>query len=136
MVAYRLANKNVLIIGGGKEATGRVYLSLDSNAIVTILCPTSGLSSDIKKYRIQTHQVEHLDKEYEEADLDRKPDWDCVLSCIDDVETSKQIAAHCRRRKIPVNCADVPDACDFWFMTQIRQGPLQVGFGDKDSNAS
>ncbi|TPX31914.1 hypothetical protein SmJEL517_g04878 [Synchytrium microbalum] len=127
MVAYRLLNKRVLIIGGGKEATGRTFLALDADAIVTVLCPANGLSPDVKKYRIDTNQVTWIDAEYSESILDVSPAWDVVFGCIDEIEISKEIAVHCRKRKIPVNCADVPEACDFWFMSQIRQGPLQIG---------
>lgn len=49
-----------------------------------------------------------------------------VLTAVDDVEKSREICALCRKRKIPVNVADIPPSCDFYFGSQIRSGPLQI----------
>jgi precorrin-2 dehydrogenase/sirohydrochlorin ferrochelatase len=49
-----------------------------------------------------------------------------VLTAIDEVELSRDIATSCRARRIPVNVADDPSYCDFYFGSQIRQGPLQI----------
>ncbi|KAI8916382.1 tetrapyrrole methylase [Gorgonomyces haynaldii] len=49
-----------------------------------------------------------------------------VLCCIDDPIESRRIALLCRKMRIPVNCADIPDLCDFYFMAQFRQGALQI----------
>ncbi|EMD38662.1 hypothetical protein CERSUDRAFT_82937 [Gelatoporia subvermispora B] len=49
-----------------------------------------------------------------------------VLTAIDDVEKSREICAECRTRRIPVNVADIPPSCDFYFGSQIRNGPLQI----------
>jgi len=49
-----------------------------------------------------------------------------VLTAIDDVELSREIGASCRAHRIPVNVADDPSYCDFYFGSQIRQGPLQI----------
>jgi uroporphyrin-III C-methyltransferase len=49
-----------------------------------------------------------------------------VLACLDDPEQSTQIAAACRARRVPVNCADQPEACDFWFTSNHRDGAVQI----------
>jgi precorrin-2 dehydrogenase/sirohydrochlorin ferrochelatase len=49
-----------------------------------------------------------------------------VLTAIDDVELSRDIGTSCRASRIPVNVADDPSYCDFYFGSQIRQGPLQI----------
>ncbi|CAO3627816.1 unnamed protein product [Cunninghamella echinulata] len=49
-----------------------------------------------------------------------------VLTALDDHEESLRIGHLCRNKKIPVNVADVPDMCDFYFMSQYRDGPLQI----------
>jgi len=51
---------------------------------------------------------------------------DMVLTAIDDVQQSREICALCRKLKIPVNVADIPPSCDFYFGSQIRHGPLQI----------
>lgn len=49
-----------------------------------------------------------------------------VLSAIDDPDTSTQIWQACKARRIPVNVADVPSECDFYFGAVYRDGPVQV----------
>lgn len=49
-----------------------------------------------------------------------------VLSAIDDPEASTQIWQACKARRIPVNVADVPSECDFYFGAVYRDGPVQV----------
>lgn len=49
-----------------------------------------------------------------------------LLVAIDDHEESTNIWKLAKQRKIPVNVADVPDECDFYFGSVYRNGPLQV----------
>lgn len=49
-----------------------------------------------------------------------------VLTALDDVEKSREICALCREHRVPVNVADIPPSCDFYFGSQIRSGPLQI----------
>ncbi|KAI9203488.1 tetrapyrrole methylase [Polychytrium aggregatum] len=126
LAALRLADKHVLIVGGGKEATGRIFFALDADARVTIVAPQTGLTAAVQQ-RIDLGQVRHLDRNFDDADLDLDGGVYMVLSCIDDHEESARIAQLCRARSILVNCADIPDLCDFYFMAQYREGPLQIG---------
>jgi len=48
------------------------------------------------------------------------------LTAIDSPEASSKIWKLCKEKKIPVNVADVPSECDFYFGSQHRDGPLQV----------
>ncbi|KAJ3154492.1 hypothetical protein HDU86_004621 [Geranomyces michiganensis] len=123
LVGWRLVNKHVLIVGGGKEASGRVFFALDADARCTIVCPRDGLNDDVAN-RIANGELAHIDRNFEDADLN---DVDMVLSCIDDHEESRRIATLCRKRRIPVNCADIPELCDFYFFAQGRRGPVQFG---------
>ncbi|KAJ3156994.1 hypothetical protein HDU89_002404 [Geranomyces variabilis] len=123
LVGWRLAEKHVLIVGGGKEASGRVFFALDADACCTIVCPADGLNDDVAA-RIANGELTHINRNFEDADLD---DADMVLSCIDDHVESRRIATQCRKRRIPVNCADIPELCDFYFFAQARRGPVQIG---------
>jgi precorrin-2 dehydrogenase/sirohydrochlorin ferrochelatase len=49
-----------------------------------------------------------------------------VLSAIDDRNVSRQICEGCREKRIPVNIADMPSECDFYFGAMVERGPLQV----------
>ncbi|KAF9136019.1 hypothetical protein BGW39_009071 [Mortierella sp. 14UC] len=54
------------------------------------------------------------------------PAVDMVLSAIDDIPLSRHIYNLCKRLRIPVNIADVPPQCDFYFCSTHRDKSLQV----------
>lgn len=49
-----------------------------------------------------------------------------VLTAVDDPVASTEIYTLCKQKRIPVNVADVPPECDFYFGSMHRDGPLQV----------
>ncbi|KAG0234126.1 hypothetical protein BGW42_006866 [Actinomortierella wolfii] len=68
-----------------------------------------------------------------------EPAVDMVLSAIDDIPLSTHIYHLAKRLKIPVNIADVPPQCDFYFCSTHRDHALQVavstsGKGPKMAN--
>lgn len=125
LLAWQLKGKKVLIVGGGPVAAGRLVNVKDADATVTVMCPRSGLCDEMK-YRIDVEGVvdNYVDEVYTSHDI--LTQFDMVLTAIDDLELSKQICYACRERRIPVNVADVPPECDFYFGSLIRNGPLQV----------
>ncbi|KAH7107754.1 siroheme synthase [Auriculariales sp. MPI-PUGE-AT-0066] len=124
IIAWQLKNKHVLIIGGGEVASGRLAAVLSADAIVTLIAPRDRMDpSTIATIRYYPHRATYRDRAFKDSDLD---DISLVLTCVDDVDTSRRIVELCRARRIPVNAADIPALCDFYFGSQIRQGPLQV----------
>ncbi|KAF9355063.1 hypothetical protein BGX26_007026 [Mortierella sp. AD094] len=55
-----------------------------------------------------------------------EPAVDMVLSAIDDIPLSTHIYKLSKRLRIPVNIADVPPQCDFYFCSTHRDKSLQV----------
>jgi len=68
-------------------------------------------------------QATHIDRKFVPSDLDG---MDLVLTAVDDPEASTEIWTLCKQRHIPVNVADVPPECDFYFGSVHRDGPLQI----------
>ncbi|KIS72036.1 bifunctional precorrin-2 dehydrogenase/sirohydrochlorin ferrochelatase MET8 [Mycosarcoma maydis] len=127
LIAWQLKGKKVLIVGGGPVAAGRLVNVLDADAILDVMCPSSGLCDEMR-FRIYTEKVvaNYIDAMYDESSPETLDQYDMVLTAIDDIELSKKICYQCRARRIPVNVADVPPECDFYFGSLIRNGPLQV----------
>jgi precorrin-2 dehydrogenase/sirohydrochlorin ferrochelatase len=125
LIAWQLKDKNVLIVGGGEVAAQRLESILTADANITLLSPEKGLNPrtsriiTLRKDRITYH--DRLFQGLEELD-----NVDMVLTAIDDNELSHKIVMMCRERRIPVNAADIPNLCDFYFGAQIRDGPLQI----------
>jgi precorrin-2 dehydrogenase / sirohydrochlorin ferrochelatase len=122
LIAWQLKDKHALVVGGGQVASSRVQHVLAAGAKVTVISPSDGLNQETKSLIDDNHIIFH-DRKFLSTDLDNA---DMVLTAIDDVELSRHIGTSCRARRIPVNVADDPSYCDFYFGSQIRQGPLQI----------
>ncbi|KAI0698503.1 siroheme synthase [Cytidiella melzeri] len=124
LLAWQLRDKHVLIVGGGDVASGRIESVLVADAKITLIAPKHGLHKLTKHFLDATDRITHHDRTFAgPADL---VGVDMVLTAIDDVDQSREICALCRQHKIPVNVADIPPSCDFYFGSQIRSGPLQI----------
>lgn len=124
LLAWQLKNKRVLIVGGGDVASGRIESVLVADALITLICPDKGLHPLTRRYVESSDRITYHDRLFAGAvDL---VDVDMVLTAVDDVEKSREICGMCRALKIPVNVADIPPSCDFYFGSQIRDGPLQI----------
>ncbi|KAH8912706.1 putative siroheme synthase Met8 [Coniochaeta sp. PMI_546] len=123
ILAWQIRGKKVVVIGGGEVAAGRILNCLNADALVTVICPSSGLNEEVA-YRVSQSQVQHIDRKFEPSDLDSGVDM--VLVAVDDPDASTTIWKLCKEKKIPANIADVPQECDFYFGSVHRDGPLQV----------
>lgn len=127
LVAYQVRSKPVLVIGGGAVAAGRILSLLNADAHVHLVCPLSGCNPEVL-HRIRTcpaSSLTHHDAVYTPT-LIHTLQPTLVLAAIDDPVVSSQIYALCHSLRIPVNVADVPPECDFYFGSVHRDGPLQV----------
>ncbi|CAO3659900.1 unnamed protein product [Rhizopus stolonifer] len=122
ILAYQIANKRVLLVGGGLVAAQRIVSLKIADAHILLVSPAEGLSDEVR-YRIDHQEVEWIDRKFKDEDLEGV---DMCLTALDDHEESLRIGHLCREKRIPVNVADVPPMCNFYFMSQHRDGPLQL----------
>ncbi|KAJ3125415.1 hypothetical protein HK098_000303 [Nowakowskiella sp. JEL0407] len=159
LVAYQLSNKHVLVIGGGKESYGRVSQAYDAGANVTLLAPKESLTPDVASY-VAENNIKLISRDYVDGDIiavershidgsvlpppenlptDHPGPVDLVLAALDTdnpelLKISRKIGITCNAQRIPVNCADVPDACNFFFMAQHRVGLTDSSGDGRDSS--
>jgi precorrin-2 dehydrogenase/sirohydrochlorin ferrochelatase len=124
LLAWQLKDKRVLIIGGGDVASGRIDSVLAADALVTVIAPAEGLHPLTKHYIESSDRITYHDRLF--AGSGDLVGVNMVLTAVDDVERSREICGMCRALRIPVNVADIPPSCDFYFGSQIRDGPLQI----------
>ncbi|KAJ7046917.1 siroheme synthase [Mycena alexandri] len=125
LIAWQLKDKNVLIVGGGEVASQRIESILTADALITLLAPAKGVHARTKEL-IDTYpsRITYYDRRFSgPAEIHK---MDMVLTALDDVNRSREICDMCRQAKVPVNAADIPELCDFYFGAQIRDGPLQI----------
>ncbi|KAF8350547.1 siroheme synthase [Amanita rubescens] len=125
LIAWQLKDKNVLIVGGGDVAAQRINSILATDAHITLVAPSDGLNQRTHHF-IAAHptRITYLDRLFSGADELKNADM--VLTALDDAEVSREIVELCRAERIPVNAADIPHLCDFYFGAQIKDGPLQI----------
>ncbi|EPX75307.1 siroheme synthase [Schizosaccharomyces octosporus yFS286] len=123
ILAWRIQGKKVLVVGGGVVASGRINHVLNADGIPIVVSPESGLCKEVA-YRINEKQVEWRNREFSPDDITE--DIAMVLSAVDDPSLSTQIYKLCQSKRVPINAADIPPECDFYFGAEIREGPLQI----------
>ncbi len=115
-IALNLANRRVLIVGGGAVAARKAAACLDAGASVTVVTPTliEGFSG----------RVEHLARKYESGDC---AGYDLVFAATDNSHVNAQVGEEARSNKIWCNIADAPDASDFHTQSIVRRGQIEIG---------
>ncbi len=115
-----IENRNVLVIGGGNVCARKVETMLKYGARVTVVSPH--FSDEIEKWA-HDGDIQLLRKKYDESDLTNA---NIVIASTDDEIVNTQIAADCRRRRIPVNVVDVTHLCEFIVPAIIEKGSVQI----------
>lgn len=125
LLAWQLKGKRVLIVGGGDVASGRLESVLAAEAVVTLISPRRGLHSKTLNLLEQNpDRILYQDRDF--SAIEDLEGVDMVLTAIDDPNTSRYICNLAREKRTPVNVADIPPLCDFYFGSQIQRGNLQV----------
>ena len=122
-LTFKLENKRVLVLGAGKIGTGKAQLLIDAGARVDmiskdVLAPLpEGLSS-------------FQQREYEYGDL---AGYMLVISAVADDKTNDVIVSEAAELGIWLNCVDIPDRCDFYFMALHTAGDVTVAVTSRGS---
>lgn len=100
---------------------------MNADAHVHLVSPLSGCSPEVL-HRIRTvpaPALVHYNTHYSPS-LIQRINPILVLTAVDSPSVSSEIYQLCHSLRIPVNVADVPPECDFYFGSIHRDGPLQV----------
>lgn len=132
LIAWQLKGKKVLVVGGGEVGSQRIDSLLTTDAHIDLVSPSAGLHPRTKHF-IDAYptRITHIDRPFTFPDghggaTIALEDYDMVLTALDDTALSRRIVEHCRSIRVPVNAADIPELCDFYFGGQVRDGPLQI----------
>jgi precorrin-2 dehydrogenase/sirohydrochlorin ferrochelatase len=109
-----------LLIGGGSVATQKARCLFAFTSRVTVIAPTltEELAAMVRKAE---PEAEWKKKEAECSDL---LGVDAVVLAVGDRVQDELLARACKKQGIPVNVADVPELCSFYFPAIIKKGPL------------
>ena len=115
-----IEGRNVVIIGGGNVCARIAETMMNYGARVTIVSPE--FTEEIEKWAGEGC-LQLSRKKYDERDLEGAK---IVIASTDDEAVNTQIAADCRRRRIPVNVVDVTPLCEFIVPAIIEKGSIQI----------
>lgn len=153
LLAWQVKDKHCLVIGGGDVGLSRVHHLIRANATITVvtgdkthpdlvelnnqgkiysLLERPYLPLDLTMYerpspiKVESYQdiSEQHYKDIDEAVKNQQ--FATVCCCIDDPEVSTQVYYQCKYLRIPVNIADKPPLCDFYFGSMFNQDALQI----------
>lgn len=116
LIAWRLADRTVLVIGGTSNAASRVEVLLEAGARVVLVSPIAEVVGELKK-RIQDKEISHINRHFNFSDLQVV---DMAIYCLNDTQTAKAVTEACRKMRLPVNVTDHPELCDFLLMGQDK----------------
>lgn len=113
-----LEGKSCLVVGGGQVALRKARTLCDYGAHVTVVAKRA-LQAFYELDRVTVILRAFVAEDLEGMQL--------AFVAVDDAACSAQVAALCREKRIPVNVADVPKLCDFYFPALVRRGEVVVG---------
>lgn len=121
-----LQNKRILLVGGGAVAARRASVLEPFGAQLTVIAPT--FHPDL-----QALDAECICRSYILGDC---KGFDMVLAVTDHREVNHTIYKEATALHIPVNVADCPEECSFYFPGIAQQGSLVVGVTASGSDHS
>ena len=113
-------DREVVIIGGGEVCARKAETMMRYGARVTIVSPA--FTPEIEQWA-GDGKLALRRKRYEAADIENAS---IVIASTDDTSVNEQVAADCRRRKIPVNVVDVTPLCEFIVPAIVESGSVQI----------
>jgi uroporphyrin-III C-methyltransferase/precorrin-2 dehydrogenase/sirohydrochlorin ferrochelatase len=119
-VGLDLAGKDVLVVGGGKVAEGKIDQLLESEARVRLVSPTA--TPRIAALAAQG-LIDWQQRPYRPGDV---ADAWIVIAAADDRSANAVVAQDARAAGRLVNAVDDVPNCDFIAMSIVKKGELQV----------
>lgn len=121
-IFLKLHQLQMLIVGGGNVGFEKLSFILKNSPDAKITMVATFFLEEVKVLA-KTHNVDIIERGFEEADLEDK---DLVVCATDDFELHKEIVELTKERKILVNVADTPDLCDFYLGSIVSRGDLKI----------
>lgn len=116
-----LHNRKTVVVGGGKEAFGKVKGLLAVDAVITIV--SASLHPELRQLVMRSSHVTWIPREYDTGDLDGAF---LVIAERSTPERNAHVNRDAERAGMLVNVMDEIDLCNFVAGSVVRSGPLTL----------
>ena len=113
-----IADKKILIVGGGNVALRKAQKLLQYGADITVTAPE--ICAELERL----DGVTLIRRGFTDSDADGAF---AVIAATDDRALNSHIYELCTRRNILVNTVDDPENCGFYFPALVREGNVTIG---------
>ncbi len=118
-----VADRPVLVVGGGRIAARKIEPLLDLGARVHVVAPQLG--AEVRTWRDEG-RLTTAERGFESSDLDEV--W-LAITATDDPSVNRAVFEAGTTRKVWVNSADDPENCSFTLVSVVRRGDIVVTIG-------
>ena len=119
-IFVQLKQRPCLVVGGGSIAARKVALLRKAHADVTVVAPE--LCAELIQLK-QQGAIQHLEREFEKADLDN-----CVsvIAATNQKKVNETVSEMAQQLRLPVNVVDNQDLCTFIMPSIIDRSPVVI----------
>lgn len=118
-----LADRQVLVVGGGEQVVQKVRLLMKTPARIRVVA--TGFAPELLALAAQGRIV-LIRREFEEGDTEGAA---LIYAAAGEVRLNLAVAALARARAIPVNVVDEPEHCSFITPAIVDRGPVVIAIG-------
>jgi precorrin-2 dehydrogenase/sirohydrochlorin ferrochelatase len=116
----KLADRQVLVVGGGVVAEAKIRSLLDTGALIRVVALQA---NPVVREWGEAEAIAFEERAFGPADLDGAF---LVVAATSSPELNRLIFAEAQHRGILCNVVDVPELCDFFYPAVVRRGDLQI----------
>ena len=123
LIEMKIANKQIIVVGGGKVGERKVQALIREGAKVTVA------SKDFTDYLLNLGKSNtiNLKKTEKTSELiGALTDFDIIIAATDDEEMNIKLSKQARKSRVPICVVDHPELCDFYFPATTDFGNLKI----------
>jgi uroporphyrin-III C-methyltransferase/precorrin-2 dehydrogenase/sirohydrochlorin ferrochelatase len=114
-LSMKVKGRRIVVVGGGVEALNKARLLARTSADVLVISPAFSIPQG--EFPVPT-----IERALAAADLDGA----AMVFVADEGPDADLAIGEARRRNIPLNVVDTPDACDFYTPSIVDRAPLAI----------
>lgn len=125
---FKLADRKVLIVGGGDVALRKADLLSRAGAAITVIAPD--ICDELQALLTHSESNEIINKHqliFAEYNKSYMAGARIIIAGTDDEALNHQVHADATELNIPVNVVDTPPLCDFIFPAIVDRNPIVIG---------